>query len=620
MPRVHVMPDALASQVAAGEVVERPASVVKELVENSLDAGAKELRVESQRGGVALVRVSDDGCGMDREDALLSLERHATSKLRDKEGLTAITTLGFRGEALPSIASVSRFRLTTCEHGAVAGTEIVVEGGKLRDVHEAGCPPGTTVEMRDLFYNLPARRKFLRREATEAAHIDYQVRLHALSCPGTRVTYRKEGRVAFDVAATSDRRVRIGDLTGRQNLGKLWEVPHLEHPGMAVSGYLLPPAEARKSRRGQYLFLNGRPVEDQVVWRALAEAYRGALVSGRHPGAWLWLEVDPLLVDVNVHPSKREVRFHRSAELRALILEAVEGTVRGGGKGFSGSLGRGGKQDLPIQNQESEVAGENSSIAESSFGSQQREEKADAGEQVGEGDPAVSGVEYSGVMASLRDERSFPSEPQTWRVEVQEELTREEEGSEVPPFRVLGVLEGRYLLLEASDGLVLLEGEAARERILFENFLEGAKQGTAESQGLLVPLLLELEPRDADVVLRNAENFRESGMEVEPFGGVTVQLRSVPVLLSSADPRSLLLDLVDELVHSAEGRSGRVLTFEKFAGELARVGARGERCRVESAQGLLDQLFACELPYCTPGGRPTLVQFSSSELRRKFGR
>ncbi|MFM1561449.1 MAG: DNA mismatch repair endonuclease MutL, partial [Roseibacillus sp.] len=314
MPRIHVMPDALASQVAAGEVVERPASVVKELVENSLDAGAKEVRVEIQRGGVALVKVSDDGIGMNREDAVLSLERHATSKLRDKEGLTSIVTLGFRGEALPSIASVARFRLTTRERDALEGTEITVEGGKLRDVRDAGCPPGTTVEVRDLFYNIPARRKFLRSETTEAAHIDYQVRLHALACPEARVIHRKDGRTAFDVAASSDRRVRIGDLFGRDLLSKLQVLPRVEHPGMAVSGYLLPPEAARKSRRGQYLFLNGRPVYDRVVWRALEEGFRGALPAGRHPVAWLWLEMDPHLVDVNVHPAKREVRFHRPSE------------------------------------------------------------------------------------------------------------------------------------------------------------------------------------------------------------------------------------------------------------------------------------------------------------------
>ncbi|MEC9054206.1 MAG: DNA mismatch repair endonuclease MutL [Verrucomicrobiota bacterium] len=612
------MPDALASQVAAGEVVERPASVVKELVENSLDAGANELRVECQRGGVALIKVSDDGCGMGREDAVLSLERHATSKLRDKEGLATIKTLGFRGEALPSIASVSRFKLTTCEHGAVAGTEIVVEGGQVRDIHEAGCPPGTTVEVRDLFYNLPARRKFLSSEATEAAHVDHQVRLHALSCPGTRVIYRKGDRVSFDVPATDDRRVRIGDLTSRQNLEKLIEVSRVEHPGMAVSGYLLPPGEARKSRRGQYLFLNGRPVEDQVVWRALAEAHRGSLLEGRHPAAWMWLEMDPLLVDVNVHPSKREVRFHRPAELRALILEAVEKTLRDR---------VGGSRAAREQRSDRGVSGEGGKNREREEGAASREDPEDgmastpdAGAQAEHASAGASVMEPASTGSLLRDDPSLPPEPQGWRVEVQEELSPGEAQRGVHPFRVVGVLDERYLLLEDSDGLVLLEGEAARERILFEGFMEGAKQGAAESQGLLVPLLLELDARDADVVLRNAENFREAGMEVEPFGGGTVQLGSLPVLLKDEDPRVLLLDLVDELVHSAEGRSGRILTFEKFADGLARAGARGERCREESAQGLLEQIFACEQPYCTPGGRPTLVAFSLSELRRRFGK
>ncbi len=581
------MPDALASQVAAGEVVERPASVVKELVENSLDAGAKEIRVESQRGGVALMKVSDDGCGMNREDAVLSLERHATSKLRDKEGLSAIATLGFRGEALPSVASVSRFRLTTCEHGAVAGTEITVEGGKLRDVVEAGCSPGTTVEVRDLFWNIPARRKFLRSETTESAHIDHQVRLHALASPETRMIYRREGRVAFDVAGTDDRRVRIGDLFGRQNLGKLVEVARLEHPGMAVSGYLLPPEDARKSRRGQYLFLNGRPVEDQVVWRALAEAHRGSLPAGRHPVAWLWLEMDPLLIDVNVHPAKREVRFHRPAELRTLILEAVN---RGLQPGASEVDGMGDSESQAVRPAEM---------------------------------PAGVGL-VADTLAETDEAKSPgpspPPEARTWRAEVQEEFVREERPTSSPTFRVIGVLEGRYILLEEGDGLVLLEGEAARERILYEGILRGAREGAAEAQGLLVPLLLELEARDADVVLRNADNFREAGMEVESFGGVTVQVGSVPALLKGADPRQLLLDLVDELVQSAESRSGRVQTFEKFASELAKVGARGERCRPESAKALLDQLFACDLPYSTPAGRPVLVQFSSSDLRRKFGR
>ena len=445
-------------------------------------------------------------------------------------------------------------------------------------------------------------------------------RSHALSCPGTRVIYRKGDRVSFDVPATDDRRVRIGDLTSRQNLGKLLEVSRLEHPGMTVSGYLLPPGEARKSRRGQYLFLNGRPVEDQVVWRALAEAHRGALLEGRHPAAWIWLEMDPLLVDVNVHPSKREVRFHRPAELRTLILEAVEEALRGKAKQSCAAREERSERWVSSDGGEIRESKEYDASREGSGRGAASDQDPDAGAQVEEADVGSSAMQSGATGSFLRDERSLPPEPQGWRVEVQEELSSGEAQASGHPFRVVGVLDGLYLLLEDSDGLVLLEGEGARERILFEGFMEGAKRGAAESQGLLVPLLLELDARDADVVLRNAENFREAGMEVEPFGGGTVQLCSLPVLLKDEDPRALLLDLVDELVHSAEGRSGRMLTFEKFADGLARVGARGERCREDSAQGLLEQLFACEQPYCTPGGRPTLVAFSFSELRRRFGK
>ncbi|MDG2488291.1 MAG: DNA mismatch repair endonuclease MutL [Roseibacillus sp.] len=606
MPDVRVMPDALASQVAAGEVVERPASVIKELVENSLDAGSSELRVESQRGGVALIKVTDDGCGMGRDDAVLSLERHATSKLREKEGLNAITTLGFRGEALPSIASVSRFRLITRTKDSVSGTAIMVEGGKLKEVSEAGCPPGTTVEVRDLFYNIPARRKFLRSESTEAAHVDYQVRLHALSSPGTRFIYRKDGRVSFDVPATDDRRVRIADLGGRQNLGNLREVSRLEYPGMAVSGYLGSPDAARKSRRGQYLFLNGRPVEDQVVWRALAEACRGSLPGDHHPAAWLWLEMDPLLVDVNVHPSKREVRFHRPGDLRALLLEAIGGVITGKASGGTSS---------------SSLSGADPSSRKGAIGKKVSEYTYPRGEELGdELGENVDRTHPAGGEIHVREGEPDLAGPRTWKVEVQSELTAEGSSSKEPPFRVMGVLHGSYFILEGSDGLALLEGEAARERILFETFLTMMGKGAAESQGMLVPLLLDLESRDLDVVLRNVDNFRAAGMELEPFGSGTVQLRCIPSALGEEDARALLLDVVDELVHSAEGKSSRELTSEKFAAKLAKVGAKRGRCRENEGKALLKQLFECDQPYITPGGRPIMVEFALSELERKFGK
>jgi len=580
MPQVHVMSDALASQVAAGEVVERPASVVKELIENSLDAGAKEWRVEVQRGGVALVKVTDDGCGMSREDALLSLERHATSKLRRKEDLETVRTLGFRGEAIPSIASVSRFRLTTRERDSVEGVEILVEGGKTKEVREAGCSPGTVVEVRELFFNVPARRKFLKGEGTEAAHIDYQVRVHALASPETRVVYRKDGRGVLDVAPSGDRRLRIGDLFGREVVGSLLELDGAERTGMALTGYLLPPSEARKSRRAQYLFLNGRPVEDRLVFRALEEVCRGVLPEGRYPGAWLWLEMDPRLVDVNVHPAKREVRFHREGELRSLVAEAV-GTA------------------LRVPKQRPVVVGR---------GVERLPEVVEPVRQ-----------ELGMVEVAPRFERMGPAE--SWMVESQPEFPREAEEvvAKAPSFRVVGSVCGEYVVLEAHDGLVLLDPAAARERILYERFLRGAAEGRAESQGLLVPVLLELDARDADAVLSNVDNFAEAGMEVESFGGVTVQLRALPALLADADPKALLLDLVDEMVEGV-GKVGKRLTFERFAERLAAVGARGEKCRGEAARVLLEELFACDLPYCTPGGRPTLVQISLGELARKFGK
>lgn len=323
MPKIRVLPDILASQVAAGEVVERPASVVKELVENSIDAGAREVRVDVDQGGAALIRVSDDGCGMSREDALLSLERHATSKLRVAGDLAAIRTLGFRGEAVPSIASVSRFRMVTREPESVAGTEIVVDGGKLRDVREAGCAPGTVIEAKALFFNMPARRKFLRAETTEAAHVEHQLRLHALAAPWVRFRLRRDDREVFDLPPAPKALDRVRQLLGPELARELITLPLTHGNGISVEGFVLPASHARKGRRHQFVFLNGRPVEDSVISRALAEGFRGAVADGLHPAAWLWLDLEPTLVDVNVHPAKREVRFHRPLDIREAILNAV---------------------------------------------------------------------------------------------------------------------------------------------------------------------------------------------------------------------------------------------------------------------------------------------------------
>ncbi|MGB2403013.1 MAG: DNA mismatch repair endonuclease MutL [Akkermansiaceae bacterium] len=609
MSKIQILDDTLASQVAAGEVVERPASVVKELVENSIDAGARHITVELQRGGTAMIKVTDDACGMSREDALLSLERHATSKLKKSEDLASILTLGFRGEAVPSIASVSRFRLFTREHGNVAGTEIVVDGGRLSDVRDAGTPEGTSIEVKQLFYNVPARRKFLRAESTESAHVEHQFRLHALAAPEVRFTLIKDGRQVFDLAATKDWRVRISGLAGQQAATSLIEIPATPAKGMKLRGYLLPAQFARKGKRQQYVFLNGRPVEDSAISRALRDGYRGAIVEGSHPAAWLWLDMDPSLVDVNVHPAKKEVRFHRPHEIRALISDAVEQALRGD-EGSSAKQVQGAYEDFsPVQysdhaatsvDSDLEPAASDKPVTVSSIGKLGKQEDVES-------------------VAEDQVPRSFP-----YRDEQQQDLVDGAGGQlcERPAFDVIGPLHDRYIVLEGVEGAVLLDPIAARERIVYEQLLAAAaaEEGAMSSQGLLVPELLELEAIDADLVIRHADHFADAGIQVEAFGGSTVKVSSVPSFLKVSDVRGFLLELVDELHDTVGTRKGKAMAYEAFAQGLARRVGRHEPCRIDHAEELLAAMFACDLPYCTPAGRPTLIHISLNELDRKFGK
>ncbi|MDA7789581.1 DNA mismatch repair endonuclease MutL [Akkermansiaceae bacterium] len=578
MPIIEVMPETLASQVAAGEVIERPASVIKELVENAIDAGARKIEVEIQRGGIAMLRVRDDGCGMSQEDTAKSLERHATSKLRTSDDLNGIATLGFRGEALPSIASVSRFTIRSREADSAEGTEIRVDGGKIGELRASGCAVGTSIEVRDLFYNVPARKKFLKAESTEAAHIEHQIRLHALCTPGIGWLLRKDGRVALDLPATSDRRVRIEAMSGGESGKALIEVPRHEYRGMVIEGAILPVAFARRGRKHQFVFLNGRPVEDYTISRAIREAFKGGLQEGLQPAAWLWILMDPALVDVNVHPAKREVRFAEPAQVRIAILDAIEQALRPKDVEAPGILV---EQNRPPQLGQDE----------------------DSQEVILEGEKAP--VPTVNTIA--------------WRHEEQKELkVTPEQTSKIPEFRIVGTLSKRYALLEGEEGLVLLEPQAARERIFYERLI--CEQGEIESQGLLVPVLLELDVRDIDLLMRFREHFDQAGFTLESFGGQTVTISAAPSFLNRKDIKRALIDLVD-LVIDREG-SSRVkrLAYEGFASKVSYVLARQDGWSESSLSALLDDLFKCDLPYCDPAGRPTLVQISFQELDRKFGK
>jgi DNA mismatch repair protein MutL len=582
MPKIRVLPDILASQVAAGEVVERPASVVKELVENSIDAGAREIRVDTDQGGVALIRVSDDGCGMSREDALLSLERHATSKLRDSGGLAAIRTLGFRGEAVPSIASVSRFRMVTREADAVVGTEILVDGGKIRDVRDAGCAPGTVIEAKALFFNMPARRKFLRAESTESAHVEHQLRLHALAAPWVRFRLRRDDREVFDLPAAAKALDRVRQLLGPDLARELIALPLTHGNGISVEGFVLPASHARKGRRHQFVFLNGRPVEDAVISRALAEGFKGALSEGLHPAAWLWIDLEPTLVDVNVHPAKREVRFHRALDVREAIIEAVIAGLQPA------------KPVVPPRPQPAVIESVPSELPEIRI-------------------PPRPEVNFHAPQPMLTDwAKTTPAS----EVPVADEPVPQRGGGGAAGFRILGMLQQRFVVLESADGLVLFDPKAARERILYENLLRQRDAGVA-SQGLLVPVLLELDPRDLDLLLRERIALTDAGIEVEPFGGNTVQIRTLPACLGIENPRPFLGELLDELLH--EPVSGARFAFERLAKVLAKRAANLVLPRLAEARPLLVELFSCDLPYCAADGRPTLTEFGMRELERRFG-
>lgn len=592
MPKVEVMSETLASQVAAGEVIERPASVIKELVENAIDAGARKIEIEIQKGGVAMLRVRDDGCGMTTEDALRSLERHATSKLRTSEDLNEISTLGFRGEALPSIASVSRFTMSTREADTTEGIEIKVDGGRVHEPRVTGCPVGTSIEVRDLFYNVPARKKFLKAESTEAAHIDHQVRLHALCTPGIGWLLRKDGRSILNLAATTDRRVRISAMTGDESGKALIIVPRHERRGMSIEGAILPASFARRGRRHQYVFLNGRPVEDQHISRALKEGFKGALQEGLHPGAWLWVSMDPALVDVNVHPAKREVRFADPAQIRIAIIDAIEAALR------PTSVAKPSLIDIP-------------NPAPSVY------------LDIVEGSQQV--LRHDTEETEIPKAESGAKVPETglaWRHEEQPQLKVEEEPDRpetaAPNFRIIGALSERYALLEGDEGLVLLEPRAARERFFYEQLLAGGEG--IDSQGLLVPVLVELDARELDFLMRQQEHFSQAGFTLESFGGQSVTLSAVPAFLKSGDFKKALLDLIDLVIDRAGSPRIKRLAYEGFSAKVSQIAAREETWNVATLPQLLADLFSCDLPYCDPTGKPTLVQISYQDLDRKFGK
>ena len=591
VPRIHLLDATLANQIAAGEVIERPAAVVKELVENALDAGATRVEIDLQDGGRRLVRVRDDGCGMGRADAELSVQRHATSKLRSKDDLFAIASYGFRGEALPSMAAVSRFTLLTCEPGALGGTRVEVEGGSVPRIADAGAPPGTTVEVRELFWNVPARRKFLKKAQTEQAQcLDAVLRL-ALPRTDVAFTVREGERTLLQLQAGAPGLLaaRAEEALGREVRNHL--VPFSgESRGVRAHGLAVSPAVEYGSARNVWLFANGRAIRDRSLTHAVLRAFGELMPHGRYPGAVVFLEVKPAELDVNVHPAKAEVRF---ADPRA-AWEAINA-------GLSQVLARGEWMKPPAGPGAVEPA-RVYSLGEPAA------RVADAIERYGSRMPTTWWMPPASVHVPGTREATQPelvARPSWFR-----------------GLRYLGQLHRTYLVCEGPQGLVLVDQHAAHERINYQR-LRGRK-ADAPVQPLLVPQVVQLPAAAAARVSESAALLASLGLEVDAFGGATAVVKALPEPLARLDERglgALLTDLADEL--SAHGRGESLERIRDAL--LARAACHGsvrahDTLAAPEAQALLDALDETDYGARCAHGRPVVAEWSEAEIERRFGR
>ena len=577
---VRILDERVANQIAAGEVVERPASVVKELVENSLDAGAAAIEVRIRKGGKTLVEVVDDGEGMGPEDAELCLERHATSKITSAEDLLAVRTLGFRGEALPSIAAVSEFALVTRRREAPEAVRIATAGGATRTVSAAGAPPGTTVTVKSLFFNTPARRKFLRGDETEFSHVHGVLVAAALAHQRVRFRLVREGEEVFDATPSTDALQRLGVFFADSFRRGLVPVDH-ESPRLKVTGFTGVPSLAKASRSGQLFFLNARPIRNPSLGAALGLAYQGLLPQGRFAAAVLFLEVDPGEVDVNVHPTKREVRFHDERRLVARLADIVREALR----------------------------------------------RADVFKDLALAEPGafpLAAPLYAGGPLLRERPGAYSVPTQTQPGEDPQPLRGLRPALvERSPFRVLGQFRGVYVVVEVEGGLWIVDQHAAHERVMFEQVLASLADGRPQVQPFLTPPLLEVLPRERAVVEEFRDALERVGFSLSPFGPNTFQVRSMPAYFEAAEVLPLLREVIERSEEPAD--LGR-LAGDRRTELAARVACKmksikaGQTLTPEAMAALVRSLLACASPFTCPHGRPTMIRLTAADLERHFDR
>jgi DNA mismatch repair protein MutL len=589
---IRVLPSALIDQIAAGEVIERPASVIKELIENSLDAGAHRIEVDVERGGVELLRVRDDGRGIPEEELPIAIRRHATSKIATLDDLAAIGTLGFRGEALPSIGSVSHLRLISHPPDAQRAAEIAVDAGAVSAVRPAAHPPGTTVEVRDLFFNIPARRKFVRSAATETGHIARLLERLALSRPDVSFRLRSGARVLFDAPLPTRQPAgeeRLAQVLGKELIPDLIPIEHASGP-VELSGWIGLPTASRAQPDQQFWFVNGRSVRDKLLASAVRLGYRDVLYHGRHAAHVLYLSLDPRLVDVNAHPAKLEVRFRDAHQIHEFIFRAIERAL---------AATRPQASATPAANAQAMWAG-------LALGSA----RGGGGPQPWPGHPSGPGIS-SGPSAS-------PSRLSgSWALAqaVSEPAPAAATALGVP----LAQLHGIYILAQNEDGLILVDMHAAHERVLYEKLKAERGTGPAASQLLLEPIVIPVKPHELDAVLEDAGAWERAGFEIDAVGPTSLALRRVPALLAGERLTAIVQSVIEDLTRE-EGLHHLEATADRFLGTLAcRTAVHAHRrLTLPEMDALLRQMEATDRANQCNHGRPTWARLTLGELDQLF--
>jgi DNA mismatch repair protein MutL len=655
MSRIRILPEAVANRIAAGEVVERPASVVKELLENAIDAGAKTIRVEVEVGGKRMIRVIDDGHGMTHDDALLAFERHATSKLRSADDLGSIATLGFRGEALPTIAAVSRLLLETRDEAEAEGTRVEFAGGKLVGVKPAGLPAGTTISVADIFYCVPARRKFLKSDTTELGHIASLVTHYALANPGKQFSLTTPTQEIINCPPTEKLADRAYQLFGRQSLDELVEVPAAsasfrassaepeldgeeKQSTLTVSGFTSRPDVQRTNRNGIYIFVNRRLVRDRLILHAISEAYRNILPPAVFPATLLFLEMPYDEVDVNVHPAKIEVRFRRSNFVHDFTRDAIRQALVGARPiaSFAAAAGAasqsagsangsfpGGTMPAPPESAVPRAVIpplEEASIG-SGVGSEEESDLTAAPGRPGEQRiPFTSGTAFGAARAAatIPAAGNWAANLASSRADLPASLPRPEQIADLKP---LGQVSASFIVAVNGEGLWIVDQHVAHERVLFEQHLEARRAGKVEAQRMLMPLVIELSPRQIATFEQIAEELSANGFEVEPMGPKSVAIQAVPAGIGAPDAEKLLTEILDALE-----RENAAISLETLQAKIAASTACHAAIKINmpleqsKMEWLLEALAKTECPMSCPHGRPVVLRYSMKEIEKAFHR